>query len=88
MSSCYDLNQYPHDKLSSETFWKTETHAHQGMMSVYNQMKDVNVFGVYFWQDGLGEIAYDGLHASTIIQGTYTDRTSIIEKSGRTLMKE
>mgnify|MGYP003287717142 CR=1 FL=1 len=41
MTSCFDLDQYPHDKLSSETFWKTETHAHQGMMSVYNQMKRV-----------------------------------------------
>ena len=39
MSSCYDLDQYPHDKLSSGTFWKTEEHAHQAMMNIYAQMK-------------------------------------------------
>ena len=23
MSGCYDLDQFPHDRLSSGTFWKT-----------------------------------------------------------------
>lgn len=81
MSSCFDLDQYPHDKLSSGTFWKTEAHAHQGMMSVYNQMKNGEVFGTYFWNDMLAEIGYDNnWNAPGIIKGTYTDRTAIIEK--------
>ena len=79
MSSCFDLDQLPHDKLNSETFWKTETHAHQGMMSVYNQMKQGDVFGAYFRRDGLGDIAWDDTSMSTINQGTYTDRTGTIE---------
>lgn len=76
MSSCFDLDLLPHDKLNSETFWKTETHAHQGMMSIYNQMKVKQTFGVYFWQDGLGEIGY-GLNESSI-EGSYTDRTDFV----------
>lgn len=77
LTGCFDLDQLPHDKLNSGTFWKTENHAHQGMMSIYNQMKKENVFGAYFWQDGLGEIGY-GMN-ETVIEGTYTDRTSVIE---------
>lgn len=79
MSSCYDLDQYPHDKLSSGTFWKTETHAHQGIMTVYAQMKNEKVFGGYFACDGLGDIAWDDTWMSAINKGTYTDRTGIVE---------
>lgn len=78
LSSCFELDQYPHDKLSSGTFWKTESHAHQGMMSIYNQMKSNEVFGTYFWQDGLGEIGY-GMNEATM-EGTYTDRSEIVWK--------
>ena len=39
MSSCYDLDQYPHDKLSSGTFWKTEENSHQAIINIYAQMK-------------------------------------------------
>lgn len=79
MTSCFDLDQYPHDKLSSETFWKTETHAHQGMMSVYNQMKRENAFGTYFRRDGLGDIAWDDSSMSPANLGTYTDRSNVIQ---------
>ena len=72
MSSCYDLDQYPHDKLNAGTFWKTEDHAKQGMMGVYNIMKDESVFGAYFSLDGIGEIGY-GMYES-IVEGRYTDR--------------
>lgn len=76
MSSCFDLDLIPHDKLNSETFWKTEAHAHQGMMSIYRQMKEEQTFGTYFWQDGLGEIGYGMNEAS--IEGSYTDRTGFV----------
>lgn len=79
MSSCFDLDQLPHDRLNSGTFWKTETHAHQGMMSVYAQMKRANAFGAYFRRDGLGDIAWDDTSMSPINLGTYTDRTATIQ---------
>lgn len=34
MSSCYDLDQFPHDKTSSGTFWQTEELAYQGMVAM------------------------------------------------------
>ncbi|WP_294591180.1 RagB/SusD family nutrient uptake outer membrane protein [uncultured Bacteroides sp.] len=76
MSSCYDLEQYPHDKLNSGTFWQTEDHAHQAIIGVYAQMRQNDVFGTYFWQDGLGDIAY-GMNEGTI-EGRYTDREGIV----------
>lgn len=37
-SSCYDLDVYPEDQLSSGTFFQTQDHADQIMMGVYSQM--------------------------------------------------
>ncbi len=79
MSSCYDLDQYPHDKLNSGTFWKTETHAHQGMMSIYASLKNENVFGGYWACDGASDIAWDDTWMYGVNVGTYTDRGGIIE---------
>lgn len=76
MSSCYDLDQYPHDKLSSGTFWKTEEHAHQAMMNIYAQMKHEQTYGTYFGVDALGEISF-GRYES-VIYGTYTNGTGDI----------
>ena len=86
MSGCYDLDQYPHDKLSSGTFWKTETHAHQGMVAMYNTLLNENVFGAYYNNDALGEIAmdYNIWQMPAIIKGTYTERTSFIQKKWQT----
>ena len=82
MSSCYDLDQYPHDKLSSGTFWKTETHAHQGMVAMYNTLLNDNVFGAYYNNDALGEIAmdYNNWQMPSIIKGTYTERDGFVQK--------
>lgn len=81
MSSCYDLDQYPHDRLTSGTFWKTEDHAHQGMVAMYNTLLNENVFGAYYNNDALGEIAmdYNNWQMPSIIKGTYSDRGGIIE---------
>lgn len=78
MSSCYDLDQYPHDKLSSGTFWKTEEHAHQGMMAIYAQMKNENTFNCYFRGDGLSEIGWDDTAMSAINMGTYTNSNGTV----------
>lgn len=78
MSSCYDLDQYPHDKLNSGTFWKTEEHAKQGMMGIYNVMKINEVFGTYFSLDGMAETGF-GMYEE-MSKGTYTDRSGSVEK--------
>lgn len=39
-SSCYDLNRFPSDNLSSGTFWKTQSHADQGLMGVYEILQN------------------------------------------------
>lgn len=62
MSSCYDLDQYPHDKLSSGTFWKTEEHAHQAMMNIYAQMKHEQTYGTYFGVDALEKYHLDAMN--------------------------
>lgn len=81
MSSCYDLDQYPHDKIHSGTFWKTETHAYQGMVAMYETLRNENVFGAYYNLDALGEIAMDinNWQMPTLIDGRYTARTGYIE---------
>ena len=48
MSSCYDLDQFPHDKTSSGTFWQTEEHAYQGMVAMYETLRNENTFGAYY----------------------------------------
>lgn len=71
LGSCYDLDQYPHDKLSSGTFWQTEEHAHQGIVGVYAILRNINTFGGYWAYDGLGEISWEDQWMSSIIKGTY-----------------
>lgn len=81
MSSCYDLDQYPHDQLNSGTFWKTETHAYQGMVAMYETLRNENVFGAYYNLDALSEIAMDinNWQMPTIIDGSYTDRAGYVQ---------
>ncbi|MCC8172257.1 MAG: RagB/SusD family nutrient uptake outer membrane protein [Parabacteroides sp.] len=72
LAGCMELDQFPKDKVSSGTFWKTEEHAKQAMMGVYNDMKQENLFGCYFCQDGMSDICF-GFYDSKVY-GTYTDR--------------
>ena len=39
LSGCYDLDQYPADKVNSGSFWQDEADAQEGMMGVYAAMK-------------------------------------------------
>ena len=50
-SSCYDLDVYPEDQLSSGTFFQTQDHADQIMMGVYSQMQSDDIFGRQFGLD-------------------------------------
>lgn len=86
LSSCYDLDQFPHDKLNSGTFWKTETHAHQGMVAMYAALRNENAFGAYYNHDALSEIAldYNNWQMPSIINGSYTDRSGYVQSKFQT----
>lgn len=73
LTGCYDLDRYPTDKLSSETYFKTEDHAKSAMMGIYSRMQNDNVFGLQFSMDCLGGIAmgYDNASYTNIMSGTY-----------------
>jgi len=57
-AGCYDLDLVPPDRLSDGTFWKTEGHVKQGMMGIYNAVKNDWAFGNDCLFDYLGDIAY------------------------------
>ena len=80
VSGCYDLDTKPYDKVSAGSFWKTEEHALQGVMGVYNDMKQEHLFGLYFMYDNGSDIGigYDPQGFGDIINGNFTDRTGII----------
>ncbi|MDD2436892.1 MAG: RagB/SusD family nutrient uptake outer membrane protein [Massilibacteroides sp.] len=56
LNGCYDLDQYPADSITAGTFWQDEEDAHEGMMGVYNAMKNDNAFAVYYTRDCLSDI--------------------------------
>lgn len=72
-SSCYDMDRYPEDKLSSGTFFKTQDHADQAMMGVYNQLKTDHTFGIQFALDCLGGVGtgFDNYSYFNFMKGTY-----------------
>lgn len=80
VSGCYELDTKPYDVVSAGSFWKTEEHALQGLMGVYGDLKDHNLFGLYNMFDNLTDIAvgYDGQGLGDIINGNFTDRTGIV----------
>lgn len=79
-TGCYELDTQPYDKVSSASFWKTEEHALQGVMGVYAQLKNNNVYGTAFLFDNLSDIAigYDGQAYEAAANGSYTDRTGFV----------
>ena len=80
MSSCYDLDRYPEDQLSSGTFFQTQDHADQAMMGVYSLMTDKDVYGRQFGFDCLGSVGvgYDAPAYPNIGRGTYTTSESAV----------
>ncbi|WP_247235625.1 RagB/SusD family nutrient uptake outer membrane protein [Telluribacter sp. SYSU D00476] len=80
VSGCYDLDTQPYDRVSAGTFWKTEEHALQGLVGVYADMKDHNLFGLYNMFDNMTDIAigYDPQGMGDFINGNFTDRTGAV----------
>lgn len=87
LGSCYDLDRYPYDQVSSGTFWKKESHAKQAMMGVYNVMKKEDAFGITFGLDCLSDIGVGYDHPGYIYMylGTYTGRTEQVLKKWQNL---
>ena len=79
-SSCYDLDVYPEDQLSSGTFFQTQDHADQIMMGVYSQMQSDDIFGRQFGLDCLGGIGsgYDPASYAVIGRGTYNSTSGLV----------
>ena len=38
MTSCYDLDRFPQQQLSTETFWQNDEQAKEAMMGCYQTM--------------------------------------------------
>lgn len=73
-TSCYDLDRFPQDKLSSGTFWQTDAHAKQGIMACYQAMKYAEVYNQFFSMDCLSDIGtgYDNQGYWDISRGVWT----------------
>lgn len=76
LTGCYDLDRYPLDKPSSETFWQNDDQAKMGIMGVYSKMSNNNVFGIIYGTDCLSDIGlgYDNPGYYAFATGTYSDR--------------
>ena len=87
LSGCYDLDRTPADQLSSGTFFKTQEHADEAMMGVYNMLQNENVFGLQFSMDCLGGIGfgYDDASYQTIQRGIYDVKSSQVANKWRNL---
>lgn len=79
-SSCYDLDRFPDNQMSSGTFFKTEAHAKMAMMAVYAEMHSNYVFGLRPSMDALGGVCcgYDNYAYQTFQRGTYAATNSYI----------
>lgn len=78
LSSCYDLDRAPYDKLSSATFWQTESQCKSGLMGVYASLKNTDLYGKMFMIDVNSDVAvgYDQYEALQL--GTCTPRTGFL----------
>lgn len=57
MSACETLDFTPADQMSGQTFWKTEEHARQAAVGMYEAMKAPWCFGMEFTFDMCSDIA-------------------------------
>lgn len=56
IAGCYKLDRVPFDKPSSISFWQNDAQAKAGLMGVYSQLKNFNVFGLSFSLDCISDI--------------------------------
>lgn len=87
LNSCYDLDQYPVDQISDGIFWKSETHAKQGMMGVYAAMQNDHALGLRFTFDSMSDIGtgFGDEAYGDVITGVYSERSGFVEKKWQSL---
>lgn len=80
MSGCYELDRFPQDRLSTETFWQTELQAKQGITACYQAFKWAEVYWRFFGMDCLSDIGvgYDDAGYWDISRGIWTPRTAYV----------
>lgn len=87
LNSCYDLDKYPVDQISDGIFWKSETHAKQGMMGVYAAMQTDHALGLRFTFDSMSDIGtgFGDEAYGDVITGVYSERSGFVEKKWQSL---
>ncbi|MDD6472709.1 MAG: RagB/SusD family nutrient uptake outer membrane protein [Bacteroidales bacterium] len=85
LSSCYDLDRFPDNQLSSGTTFKSEDGCKTGMMGVYALMRGDNVLGKYFFNDAQGGRMYVYDQFENEQKGTYTPKTGDVTNRWKNL---
>lgn len=84
--SCESLDYNRPDQLTSSTFWKTEAHAKQAVVGLYNAMRQTWCFGLEFAFDMCTDVADGDSPFSDITRGTYfTSNSSPVQKHWQNL---
>ncbi len=82
LSSCYDLDRYPQDQLSSGTFWQTDEQAEEGILGVYATLKYGYVFGIYYSMDCVSDLGWgydDNVGMQSIVQNSFNANSGHIK---------
>jgi len=77
--SCYDLERYPQDELSTATFWQNDDQAKEGIMGCYQCMRYGYIYYYHFMMDvcsDAGQGVGNGFY--NITRGTWTSSTSFV----------
>lgn len=79
-TGCYDLDRFPQQQLSPETFWKTEDHAKKAVNACYTSLKNNEMYYTFFGMDALSDIGfgYDGKGYWDISRSLWTSRSSVV----------
>lgn len=88
LNGCYDLDTYPGTSLNKSIFWQTEDHAKQAMMGIYAVLRNGNCYGQLHWYNdvfGCIAISHDAGTAHSVCQGTYNDRSGMIQGRWQTM---
>ena len=85
LTGCYDLDRFPQDALSSETFWKTEMQAEEAINACYQALKLRETYWRFFAMDCISDIGigYDDPGYLTISSGRLTSRDGYVSNRWR-----
>jgi len=82
LNSCYDLDRYSQDQLSSATFWKTDNQANQGIIPVYASLKNGYAFGIIWSMDCVSDIGWgydDNVGLQSLLQNSFNANTGHVK---------